>query len=302
MQIVLIHNPKAGTGRHSKKELIAALASLGHRVLYQSSKKRGWKKALKKSSDLVIAAGGDGTVAKVAWRIMDTGVPLSILPLGTANNLARSLGFTARPEEILTCLRSGKSRACDVGMARGPYGKRYFVEAAGGGLLADFVRVDTRKGKKEATSDQKMTREVFLLRKISAGYPPRQWTVSIDGEDISDRYLLWEAMNVRSAGPALDLAPRAESNDGRLDFVGVREQERQLFLEHLNARLAGKKNGFALPVRKFRKLEITSRAATLHIDGKPWPKKKQDLKRSTMIEITVRPAALMIWEPVFRSL
>ncbi len=302
MRIVLIHNPKAGAGRHSKKELIAALANLGHRVLYRSTKKRGWKKALKKSSDLVIAAGGDGTVAKVAWRIMDTGVPLSILPLGTANNLARSLGFTARPEEILTCLRSGKSRACDVGMARGPYGKRYFVEAAGGGLLADFVRVGKRKDKKETTNDQKITREVFLLRKISAGYPARQWSVSIDGEDISDRYLLWEAMNIRTAGPALDLAPQAASDDGRLDFVGVREQERQLFLEHLNARVAGKKNRFRLPVRKFRKLEITSRAATLHVDGKPWPKKKQDLKRSTMIEITVRPAALMIWEPVFRSL
>ena|SRR5436190_3226949 len=99
MQIVLIHNPKAGDRRHSKKELIAALTDLGHQVLYRSTKKHGWKKALEKSSDLVIAAGGDGTVAKIAWRIMNTGIPLTILPLGTANNLARSLGFIARPEE-----------------------------------------------------------------------------------------------------------------------------------------------------------------------------------------------------------
>src|SRR5438477_12664373 len=146
MQIVLIHNPMAGTGRHNQKELVAALASLGHRVVYQSSKKRGWKKALKKSSNLVIAAGGDGTVAKVAWRIMDTGVPLSIWPLGTAYNLARSLGFTARPEEIFSCVRSGRSRSGDVGVARGSYGIRYFVEAVGGGVLAYFVWAGTSYG------------------------------------------------------------------------------------------------------------------------------------------------------------
>ena len=146
-----------------------------------------------------------------------------------------------------------------------------------------------------------MTRQVFLLQKISAGYPARRWRVSIDGEDASDRYLLWEAMNIRSAGPALDLAPQAVSNDGRLDFVGVREQERQLFVDHLNARLAEKESRFTLPVRKFRKLEITSCVAPLHFDGKPWPKEKKDLKRSATIEITVRPAALMIWEPVSRS-
>ncbi len=61
-----MHNPKAGDAKHGKKELMAALAKAGHHAIYQSTKKSDYKKALKKSTDLVIAAGGDGTVAKVA--------------------------------------------------------------------------------------------------------------------------------------------------------------------------------------------------------------------------------------------
>jgi len=52
----------------------------------------------------VLVAGGDGTVGKVGRELIDSGVPLGVLPLGTANNLACSLGFTASPEEIVAGL------------------------------------------------------------------------------------------------------------------------------------------------------------------------------------------------------
>ena len=83
MRITLIHNPKAGDAEHGKKELMAALAKAGHHATYQSTKKGDYEKALKKPTDLVLVAGGDGTVTKVAWRLIDTGIPLSVLPLGT---------------------------------------------------------------------------------------------------------------------------------------------------------------------------------------------------------------------------
>jgi len=70
--------------------------------------------------------------------------------------------------------------------------------------------------------------------------------MTIDGKDISDRYILWGAMNIRSAGPALHLAPKAKTDDGRLDFVAVREHERQVFIKHVNTHLAGRKQ--TLPV------------------------------------------------------
>src|SRR5713101_4382150 len=88
---------------------MAALAKAGHHAIYQSTNERGFKKALKQPTDLVLVAGGDGTTAKVASRLVDSGIPLSVLPLGTANNLARSLGFTASPKEIITGLECGKN-------------------------------------------------------------------------------------------------------------------------------------------------------------------------------------------------
>ena len=111
MRITLIHNPKAGDAKHGKKQLMAALAKAGHHATYQSTKEPGLKKALKAPTDLVLAAGGDGTIAKVASRLVDTGIFLSVLPLGTANNLARALGFVASPEEIIARLRT-MSAAC----------------------------------------------------------------------------------------------------------------------------------------------------------------------------------------------
>jgi diacylglycerol kinase family enzyme len=88
-----MHNPKAGDAKHGKKELMAALARAGHRATYQSAKKKDYKKSLEEPTDLVLAAGGDGMVVKVACRLMDTGIPLSVLPLGTANNLRSQSGI-----------------------------------------------------------------------------------------------------------------------------------------------------------------------------------------------------------------
>lgn len=145
MRITLIHNPKAGRAEYGKKDLLSALAKAGHRATYYSTKKGGWKKALKKSANLVLIAGGDGTVGKVAPYLVDSGIPLAVCPLGPVNNLARTLGFCSIPEAIITQLEHGTKHAVDVGCAYGPWGRRYFFEGAGGGLLADYVRISKAK-------------------------------------------------------------------------------------------------------------------------------------------------------------
>src|SRR5256885_14372140 len=107
MRIILMHNPTAGRGKHDKRELMAALAKAGHHAIYQSTKKSDYPKALKKPTDLVLAAGGDGTIGKVAPRILDSGIPLSVVPLGTANNIARSLGVHPPPGKNIARLHGG---------------------------------------------------------------------------------------------------------------------------------------------------------------------------------------------------
>lgn len=301
MRVLLIHNPKAGDRKHSEKQLMASLTRCGHQASYQSIKMRGWKKAFKKPVDLVIAAGGDGTVHKTAWQLLDSGIPLAILPLGTANNLARSLGFTGSVNEILESLHCGRSQPFDIGVARNGSQKGWFFEAAGGGLFADYFPAAKANEKKNASPEEELNAHLSLLRQLSLDYQTRLWKMSVDGKDMSGRYILWGAMNIRSAGPGLHLAPKAKTDDGQLDFVAVREHERKDFIKHVDAHLLGRKKRVPLRPRKFRELRITSPSGAMHLDGEPWPKKKEKTKHRSPIEITVRPAALMIWKSVLQS-
>lgn len=296
MRILLIHNPKAGDRKHSRKQLTAILTRCGHQAFYQSIRKRGWKKAFEKPVDLVIAAGGDGTVHKTAWQITDGGIPLAILPLGTANNLARSLGFTGSVEEILQSLHCGKSQPFDIGMARKGSQIDFFLEAAGGGLFADYFPAAEANEKKGASPEEELTAHLSLLRQLSLNYPAHRWKMSIDGKDISGRYILWGAMNIRSAGPALHLAPTAKTDDGRLDFVAVREDERKVFVRHVDAQLAGRQHGVPLKPRKFRVLKITSPSLSMHLDGEPWLTNAQNRKTRGSVRIMVKRGALLIWK------
>jgi diacylglycerol kinase (ATP) len=296
MRVLLIHNPKAGDRKHGKKQLMWNLKKNGLQAFYQSIKERGWEKAFKKPVDLVIAAGGDGTVHQTAWQLIETGIPLAILPLGTANNLARSLGFTESVDEILQSLHCGKGQPFDVGVARRSSRPAYFLEAAGGALFADYFPAAKANEKKKASPKEELTAHLSLLRDLALDYPARQWQISIDGDDISGRYILWGAMNIRSAGPALHLAPKAKTDDGQLDFVAVREDNRKIFIKHVDAHLAGREERVPLKQRKFRELKITSPPGAMHRDGEQWPNKytKSKWQRSA-VKITIKPGALLIW-------
>ena len=295
MRVLLIHNPKAGDRKHGKKELIRSLKRNGIQAFYQSIRERRWKKVFRKRVNVVIAAGGDGTVHKTVWKIRDSGIPLAILPLGTANNLARSLGFGGSVDEILQSLHCGKSQPFDIGVVRSGSQADYFLEAVGGGLFADYFPVAEANEKEEASPKQQLKAHLSLLRELALDYRARRWKMSIDKRNISGRYILWGTMNIRSAGPALHLAPKAKTDDGRLDFVAVREEERRDFIKHVDAHLARRKNRVPLPARKFRELRIISPPGAMHLDGKPWPRRKNRKARGR-VEITVKRAALLIWQ------
>ena len=175
----------------------------------------------------------------------------------------------------------------------------FFFEAVGGGLFADYFPAAKANEKEKASPEKELKAHLSLLCQLSFDYPAREWRMSVDGKDVSGRYILWGAMNIRSAGPALHLAPKAKTDDGRLDFVAVREHERKIFTKHVHAHLAGRKERVPLAPRKFRELKITSPPGAMHLDGKTWlpNKKKKDAQRPGAIEITVKPAALMICRP-----
>jgi len=105
-------------------------------------------------------------------------------------------------------------------------------------------------------------------------------------------------MNIRSAGPALHLAPKAKTDDGRLEFVAVSEYERKVFIKHVDAHLAGRKERVPLAPLKFRELKITSSSGSMHLDEETWLPNKMKNKTTQgrrAVEITVKPASLLIW-------
>jgi hypothetical protein len=77
----------------------------------------------------------------------------------------------------------------------------------------------------------------------------------------------------------------------------AREDNRSLLMEYLDARLAGAKIKFPLPLRRFRTLKIGWENSTLHFDSKVWPDKNQKAKSPKEIQITVKPSALVILQP-----
>lgn len=301
MRILLVHNPKAGSEEHQGEDLIKALKQAGHKAIYQSSRARGMKKALKKKIDLVLVAGGDGTVGKVARRLVSLAskVPLSVLPLGTANNFARSLGFCLPQEELIGQLDAGECETFDVGRARGPWGKRYFFEGAGAGLFADYLQAprDHVISDKASSGAEEIRLHVRELQRCLQNYRAHECEMELDGEDASGRYLLWHVMNLRSVGPVLTLAPNAKTNDGAFDFVGAREEDRGELLDYFKARVAGKKRKLPLPlpVRRVRRMRLRCKKSPLHFDDEVWPDEDEKQPRSWNIEILVKDSALRIW-------
>ena len=296
MRVILFHNPKAGRGEYSKQSLIRSLREAGHEVIYQSTKSKRWRRAFKESADIFLAAGGDGTVGKIACELIGRKTPLSVLPLGTANNLARTLGFDIGVDRLIRQLGRAKPEGFDVGRVRGPCGKRYVFEGIGAGLLAEYLR-QPHEGAPDLSKKEEMTWHVCALRKLLEAYQPRKWRLRIDGQELRGRFLLLEAMNIRSVGPVLNLAPAARAGDGQFDLVFVSEKERDMLMDYLADRCSGRKTPvFPFATRSFRRLQIEWRKSPLHFDDSLWPE-EDDRPSPGAIELSVQKSALLVARP-----
>jgi diacylglycerol kinase family enzyme len=272
----LIHNPGAGRqGSADAERLRRFLAEHGYDVRYQSSKDQGWKKALKKTADLIVVAGGDGTVAKVTRRMVGRGIPVGLLPSGTANNIARTLGLLDRPfEDLVRGWQRGRRVKLDVGVAKGPWGSRYFVEGVGAGVFASLLAnpsAETIKGRRNAVE-----KALDRLRAHAQVCEPVELYARLDGKDISGRYLMMEALNLRYVGPNLHLASDSQPGDGHFDVILVTEAERARLLYYLEHWQENRERLAVLPALRGRHFELEWTGFPLHIDDKlkPQPKMK----------------------------
>ena len=272
MHITLIHNPGAGeSGAKDAKKLRKLLEAHGHDVRYRSTKEDGWKPALKKRADLVVVAGGDGTVGKVARRLAGRGVPIGLLPSGTANNVAHTLGLIDQSfEKIVRGWEKPRRVKLDIGRVSAPWGKRYFIEGVGAGLFASMLAKPA--GKKPKKSKKPVESALERLKRAAGEAEPLELHAKLDGEDISGRYLMLEAVNLRYVGPNLHLAHDSQVGDGQFDVVLVTESERDRLRYYLDHWQDDRERIAMLPTKRGKCLEIEWTGFALHIDDKLRPK------------------------------
>jgi diacylglycerol kinase (ATP) len=133
---------------------------------------------LTQPAELIISAGGDGTLGKVIKNTPDRGVPIAILPLGTANNLARSFGIAGAPHEVAASWHLDHWQPFDVGVARGPWGRRPFIEGLGLGSIAKTLK---KNHKRKLTGTDKLAAGRRALRKALAEAPTTNARIVVDG-------------------------------------------------------------------------------------------------------------------------
>ncbi len=293
MRITLIHNPGAGAQQGGGERLVALLEEEGHEVRAKSAKDKDWKSALEAPADLVAVAGGDGTVGRVAREMLGRGIPVAPLPAGTANNITRSLGLVDRHwEELVRAWPEGRRVKLDIGMARGPWGERAFVEGVGAGLFACLLSDSAANGKpaQPKRPEDRVTQTLERLNKEAAGCAAVEIAASLDGEDVSGRYLLFEALNIPNIGPNLFLAPDSKPGDGTFDLVLVGEEDRDRLTGYLRSWQENRERLAVLPSRRGKALRIAWNGYPLHIDDELWPEQGAEVPDRATIELSIEGA------------
>src|SRR5690348_9879492 len=144
-RVTLIYNESAGGAGQSRSELTGLMSRVGFSVTCFSKKTRDIDKALKEPADIVAVAGGDGTIAKVAARMRPNGCPIAVVPLGTANNIAKSLGIGRPTVELVASWHVEKHMAFYPIAVAGPWGRSRIVEGIGFGAMEQAIAELPRK-------------------------------------------------------------------------------------------------------------------------------------------------------------
>ena len=182
--------------------------------------------------DMVVSCGGDGTTDDVSAGLIGTDMVMGIIPLGSANNVARMLHVPFDIEGAVRLLREGEVRCVDVGRVGGPNG-HVFLETAGIGMDAELFPLLNQLDKGAYMTLFEVLRTFWRAR-------PRRMTLWLDGRRLRVRALMVLVANGPYWGYSIPLAPDAQVNDHRLDVIVFENFSKWEFVRHILAAFFGR--------------------------------------------------------------
>ena len=292
-RILLVVNPVSGRGRalRAAERFLAAARAGGatveeFRTAARGDATRRAAEARGGGIDVVVACGGDGTVNEVMNGLEGTGIPVGILPTGTANVLARDLGLPFDPQGAARVAVRGRPRALDIGGARSSAGERRFLCCAGVGLDAAVVA---------AVAEARRARLGFRgwvrpLRREIAAYDFPALRVTVDGAPAGAATLA-VICNTANYGGVFTLVPGADPGDGLLDACLIDARRRRSFFRYLWGAWRGSlpRQGDVATARGRAFRVEADRPVPVQVDGDPFG--------STPLEVTLRPGAAQVLVP-----
>ena len=286
---VVGHNGKR-MGRDGLPELRRALATAGvdEPLWYEVPKSkyapRQARRALEDGAGLVVVWGGDGMVQRCVDAVAGSGVPLAIIPAGTANLLASNLGLPKDLQAAVDVALHGIPRPLDVGVANG----ERFAVMAGIGFDARIMR------EVDSATKARLGRAAYLrsgARAMTAG--PRRTRIKVDGQVwFDDKATCVLFGNVGTITGGLSVFPDAQPDDGVLEIGVITAQGRKDWLGVLSRVITHEPDKSPMVnMTHGRKVSVRlGKPMPFELDGGARPKTKK-------LRVRIEPAAVLVRVP-----
>lgn len=272
---VIIANPTSGSyiyHRHQLEETMEFLRGYGWQIELKLTQAAGdarhlTREAIDAKMDVVIAAGGDGTINEVIQGLVGSETALGVLPVGTANVWAREMGIPLDIAGAGEILAYGRTRHIDVGCVRDRDHDRYFLLMVGIGFDGEVTRAVEKKFLKRLGVVGYLLASFWL----SLGYDSFQVYTKIGEREFKTRALQIVVGNTRLYGGAVKFTWQAQCDDGLLDVCIVRKRSkfRRIFIV-LDFLLRRKQRSQWVSYDKSATVEVrTRKPVAMQVDGDP---------------------------------